>query len=148
MNVIKYCWPFQNSVWNGPQISVYISSKTSEHLLAPNLLTLVCFPLIHSMQTWKSAKSREGRIPSDTSLSVRCLEICPKHLCHSKVEFSLNFCFAPLDVECKVSVWEAIVSSKYSLSLLIKERVPIRLESWKRLNFPFPWKQENQICPI
>ena len=34
------------------------------------------------------------------------------------------------------------VLNKYRLSLLIKEPVSIRLESWKILKFPFPWKQE------
>ena len=46
MNVIKYCWPFQETVWNDPQILVCLTFKTPEVLLALNLLVLVCFPFI------------------------------------------------------------------------------------------------------
>ena len=75
INVIKYCWSFHEIVGNDPQISVYISSKTSVALLAPNLLVFVYFPFMQFVQISKSAKSRESRIPYDTSLSILLLEM-------------------------------------------------------------------------
>ena len=65
INVIKYCWPFHETVGNGPQIYVCISSKTSVAMLAPNLLMCVCFPFMQFVQI---SKLRESRIPSDISL--------------------------------------------------------------------------------
>ena len=70
----KYCWPFHETIENGPQISVCISSRTFVATLASNLLMFVCFPFMQFVQISKSAKSRESRIPYDTSLSILLLE--------------------------------------------------------------------------
>ena len=75
INVIKYYWSFHETVGNGSQIYVCISSKTSVALLAPNLLVFVCFSFMQFVLISKSAKSRESRISSDTSLSILLLEM-------------------------------------------------------------------------
>src|SRR5438270_9442668 len=97
-------------------MSVCINSMTSELLLEPNLLCLVCFPLIHPIQISKSEKSRDCKIPSDTKYFILVLETCPKCLCHNFAEFSLfNFLLAPLVSTCMVSFYEAAISSEYRL---------------------------------
>ena len=56
-------------------MSVCMSFKTSEVLLASNLLLLVCFPVIQLTHMSKSMKSKGSRISPDTSLSILRLEI-------------------------------------------------------------------------
>src|SRR3954464_2772332 len=98
-------------------MSVCINSRTSELLLAPNLFCLVCFPLIHPIQTSKSEKSRDCKIPSDTRRSILDLKTCPKHLCHNFAECSLfSFLLALLVSTCMVSLYEPAMSSEYMLS--------------------------------
>src|SRR3954464_15325708 len=93
-------------------MSVCINSRTSELLLAPNLFCLVCFPLIHPIQTSKSEKSRDCKIFSDTRRSILDLKTCPKRLCDNFAECSLlSFLLAPLLSTCKVSLYEAAIST-------------------------------------
>ena len=136
MNVIKYYCLFQEAIGNGSQMSVYINSKTSVHLLAPNFLMFVYFSLIHFTQTSNFLKLRKSRIPSDTSLWIIYLETWPKYLCHNITEFPFNLSFVPHDLENRTLLDEACESSMYRL--LIKELVPISLEFWKRQTLLFP----------
>src|SRR3954468_22687483 len=98
-------------------MSVCINSRTSKLLLAHNLFCLVCFPLIHPIQTSKSEKSRDCKIPSDIRRSTLDLETCPKRLCHNFAECSLfSLLLAPLVSTCMVSLYEAAISNEYRLS--------------------------------
>ena len=105
-------------------MSVWMSSKTSEVLLASNLLFLVCFPLIQLIHMLKSVKSKGSRISSDTSLSILYLEIWPNLLCHNAATFSLvNFLFTPHVLNCMDSLNEAIVSCiKYIKIIIVWQR--------------------------
>lgn len=44
MNVKTYCWSFQATIGNGPQIFICMSSKTSKVFLASNLLSVAISP--------------------------------------------------------------------------------------------------------
>src|SRR4051812_47447746 len=97
-------------------MSICINSRTSELLLEPNLFCLVCFPLIHPIQTSKSEKSRDCKIPSDTRCSILNFETCSKRPCHNFAECSLfTFLLAPL-VYMHVFLYKAAISSEYRLS--------------------------------
>ena len=52
--------------------------------MTQTFLMFVYFSLMHSMHIFKSKKLRESRIPSNTSLWIICLEICPKYLYHNQ----------------------------------------------------------------
>ena len=145
MEVIKYYWPFQEVVGNGPQISIWTNSKTPELLLAPIFLTFVFFPLMNSMHIFKSEKLRESRIPSNTSLWILCLEIYPKHLGHME-EFSLvNLCFVPQLLACKNSlICETLIS------IYIDYQPKNLYQSYLNIEnsfFHFQMNKSSQICP-
>jgi len=87
------------------------------------------------MHTSKSVKSKESKMSSDISLPILPFEIWPNHLCHNDVEFSLfNLRLVPHDSTCKVSWYDAIISSKYRLSYAHNEPVPKIFEFNERLN--------------
>lgn len=140
MNVIKYCWPFQEVVGNGPHISVCINSKTLELLLALNFLVFVCFSLA-TLNIYIKVREIEGFKYSiwHKSFYSPFEDVCPRCLCHRVAEFSFdNF---HLDIVCKVSLIEAIIFSIYNLS--IKEPVITKVKLRKRLNLFFPNEQEK-----
>ena len=115
---MKYFSLPKNGVSKGPQMSVWIISRSFVLLVAPFLVCLVCLPLIQSTNTPRSVKSRFERISSFTNLSNLSLEMCPYHLCHKFEEFSLiRLRLVPI-LWCKVRR----VSANWSLSLNLYKR--------------------------
>ena len=111
---MKYCWPFQEAIGNGPQISVWISSKTSELLLAPDLLIFVYFPFTQWTETSKSIKSKEFRLLSDTSLSILCFEIWPNCLYHNVAAVTSQWQWpSPPPVVVRLGSWNPISSELF-----------------------------------
>ena len=70
-----------------------------------------------------SVKIKGPKMASDTSVSILLIEIWPNILCHNDVVFSLvAFLFIPREGYCKDSLYEAMESIVYRLSLTIKNQ--------------------------
>ena len=95
MNVMKESKPSTNFTLKGPQISVWIISKTPVLRFAPFLIFFAYFPLMQSMQysTFASEKFKGWRIFSLMRPSILPLEIWPKRQCHNFEEVSLLLYF-------------------------------------------------------
>lgn len=136
-------YPFQEVVWNKPHIFVCINSKTLLHWFTFVFLLLVIFLLIQSTHMSKSNISRELRISQVIRLSIHCLKICPKCLCHNIDDFLLfNLRF---DLEMFAFIIKFVlrlwIFNLYSLSIRLS--IPIALEFWKRLNISFSNEQRK-----
>ena len=73
---MKYFSLPKDEVSKGPYMSVWIISRSYVLLVAPFLMYVVYLPLIQSIHTPRSVKSRFGRISSFTNLSNLSLEMC------------------------------------------------------------------------
>ena len=93
---MKYFSLPKDGVLKGPQMSIWIISRSFVLLVAHFLVCFVYLPLIQSTHTPRSEKPRFGRIPSFTNLSSLSLEMCPNLLCHKFEEFSIiRLCLVP-----------------------------------------------------